>query len=222
MRVVAGSAKGTKLLAVPGQGTRPIRDRVKTSLFDILRPRISGLDMLDLFAGSGSVGIEALSQGAASCTFIDLGDKAIATIKKNLARTGFSDRAEVRHTDAFGYLRGTKKTFDLIYLAPPQYKNLWAEALHHLAERPELLRRPSEGSDRGPAAGLAIVQIDPKEYESLDLGTIHETRQKRYGNSLLVFFERASVPTPGSIGAGSLGPTNDLAPNAWIEGGDPA
>ena len=101
MRVVAGSARGKKLFVVPGQGTRPILDRVKTSLFDILRPRIPGMNMLDLFAGSGSVGIEALSQGAAHCTFIDLGHKAIATIKRNLASTGFSDRAEVRQADAF-------------------------------------------------------------------------------------------------------------------------
>ena len=87
MRVVAGSARGKKLSVVPGHGTRPILDRVKTSLFDVLRPRMPGMDMLDLFAGSGSVGIEALSQGAASCTFIDCGDKAIATIRKNLALT---------------------------------------------------------------------------------------------------------------------------------------
>src|SRR5207237_8628632 len=133
MRVVAGSARGKKLLVVPGGGMRPILDRVKTSLFDILRPRIPNMNMLDLFAGSGSVGIEALSQGAAHCTFIDLGHKAVATIKRNLANTGFSDRADVLHTDAFGYLRGTKSSFDLIYIAPPQYKNLWVEAMRKIA-----------------------------------------------------------------------------------------
>ena len=80
MRVVGGSARGATLLLVPGDGTRPILDRVKTALFDILRPRISGAVMLDLFGGSGSVGIEALSQGAAHCTFIERGHKAVATI----------------------------------------------------------------------------------------------------------------------------------------------
>src|SRR6059058_5044469 len=104
MRVVGGSARGKRLLVVPGRGTRPILDRVKTSLFDILRPRIAGMEMLDLFAGSGSVGIEALSQGAAFCTFLDLGRQAVATIERNLANTGFSDRAEVRRMDAFEYL----------------------------------------------------------------------------------------------------------------------
>jgi 16S rRNA (guanine966-N2)-methyltransferase len=191
MRVVAGSARGKKLLAVPGHGTRPIVDRVKTSLFDILRPRIAGMRVLDLFAGSGSVGIEALSQGAAHCTFIDLGDKAVATIKKNLAFTGFSDRAEVRHTDAFSYLKAAQHDYDLIYVAPPQYKNLWVKAMHQIDARPELLRRLPAESPEDHSPGLAIVQIDPREYELLDLGTIQETRQKRYGNSLLLFYEHS-------------------------------
>jgi 16S rRNA (guanine(966)-N(2))-methyltransferase RsmD len=198
MRVVAGSARGKKLLLVPGHGTRPILDRVKTSLFDILRPRITDMNMLDLFAGSGSVGIEALSQGAASCTFIDCGHKAVSTIKRNLATTGFADRADVQHRDAFEYLRGTQRSFDLIYVAPPQYKNLWVKAMHQVAGRPELLRRPPPGSGEYPASGLAIVQIDPKEYESLDLGEVRETRQKSYGKSLLVFFELGSGPASDS------------------------
>jgi len=189
MRVVGGSARGQKLLVVPGQGTRPILDRVKTSLFDILRPRISGIDMLDLFAGSGSVGIEALSQGAGSCTFIDLGYKAVATIKKNLASTGFADRAQVLHTDAFDYLKKTKQQFDLIYVAPPQYRDLWAEAMRHLALRPDLLRPSPAEPAADQAAGQVIVQIHPKEYGSLGWDNIRETRQKRYGNTLLVFFE---------------------------------
>jgi 16S rRNA (guanine966-N2)-methyltransferase len=197
MRVVAGSARGKKLLVVPGHGTRPILDRVKTALFDILRPRMAGMDVLDLFAGSGSVGIEALSQGAAHCTFIDLGHPAVATIKKNLATTGFSDRAEVRQADALAYLAGTGRAFDLIYVAPPQYKNLWVEAMRRIAARPELLRGPSAEAGEEPDSGLVIVQIDPKEYESLDLGEIREVRQKRYGNTLLVFFERPGVSAPG-------------------------
>ncbi len=197
MRVVGGSVRGQKLLVVPGHGTRPILDRVKTSLFDILRPRISGMHMLDLFAGSGSVGIEALSQGAAFCTFIDLGYKAVTTIKKNLASTGLADRGEVLHTDAFEYLRGTKKQFDLIYIAPPQYKNLWSEAMRHLNDRPDLLRPSPAEPAADLSTGQVIVQIHPKEYRSLGLDNIHEMRQKRYGNTLLVFFERSEAGPPG-------------------------
>ena len=123
------------------RGLAPILDRVKTALFDILRPRIAGMTVLDLFAGSGSVGIEALSQGAAHCTFIDRGHKAVATIKKNLEATGLGDRADVLHGDALGYLKATTKTFDFIYVAPPQYKGLWLEAMRLVGRR---LAAPSE------------------------------------------------------------------------------
>jgi 16S rRNA (guanine(966)-N(2))-methyltransferase RsmD len=192
VRVVAGTAKGKQLLLVPGDGTRPILDRVKTALFDVVRPRIAGMHVLDLFAGSGSVGIEALSQGAEHCTFIDVASKAVATIKKNLALTSLSDRAMVRRGDGLDFLRTTSGTFDLIYIAPPQYKHLWVEAMRRLAERPELLRGSPAEPEEAAASGMAIVQIDPREYERLDLGEIGETRQKRYGNTLLVFFERIS------------------------------
>jgi 16S rRNA (guanine(966)-N(2))-methyltransferase RsmD len=192
LRVVGGSARGKSLLVVPGKGTRPILDRVKTALFDILRPRIEGTRVLDLFAGSGSVGIEALSQGAAHCTFIDLGREAIATIKKNIDSTGFSANAIVRQTNGLDFLKTATGPFDLIYIAPPQYKNLWVEAMQLLATRPELLAPPRpDDDDTDDSSGLAIVQIDPREYESLDLGDLREIRQKRYGNTLLVFFERA-------------------------------
>lgn len=191
MRVVGGSARGKPLLVVPGKGTRPILDRVKTALFDILRPRIDGVRVLDLFAGSGSVGIEALSQGAAHCTFIDLGREAIATIKKNLDSTGFAAKATVRQTNGLEFLKTATGAFDLIYIAPPQYKNLWVETMQLLAARPELLTPPSpDDEDTDETAGLAIVQMDPREYQSLELGDLREIRQKRYGNTLLVFFER--------------------------------
>jgi 16S rRNA (guanine966-N2)-methyltransferase len=189
MRVVAGSAKGKQLLLVPGSGTRPIMDRVKESLFDILRPRIEGMRVLDLFAGSGSVGIEALSQGAAFCTFIDRERSAVATIKKNLASTGLAERALVLHTDALGFLVGLRQTFDLIYVAPPQYKRLWAEALRRIAVPVQVECVSSAEQECDRADSLVIAQIDPKEYESLELGALREVRQKRYGNTLLVFYE---------------------------------
>lgn len=180
MRVIGGFAKGRKLLAVPGDTTRPILDRVKTALFDILRPEISGAVVLDLFAGSGSVGIEALSQGAAHCTFLDLAPAAVETIRKNIASVNLADKAEIRSMDAFTYLRNTKKEFDLIYVAPPQYEGLWIEALRFIAERPALLR----------GSGTVIVQIDPREYERLILTALLETERRRYGNTELVFYKK--------------------------------
>lgn len=179
MRVVAGKAKGTKLESVPGDTTRPILDRVKTALFDIIRPQLHNISVLDLFAGSGSVGIEALSQGASHCTFIDLSDKAIETIKDNLKRTHLEEKATIRRSDAFAFLKKANKNYDLIYIAPPQYKSLWVEAMYAIAERPELLNK----------GGNIICQIDPCEYETLNLVDFTEDSQRKYGNTLLVFFK---------------------------------
>jgi 16S rRNA G966 N2-methylase RsmD len=92
--------------------------------------------------------------------------------------TDLSGKAEVRHTDAFIYLKNTTRTFDLIYVAPPQYKGIWIEAMRVIAERPHLLNR----------GGMIIVQIDPKEYEPLDISAFRETQQRRYGNTILVFY----------------------------------
>lgn len=182
MRVVSGSAKGRNLLAVPGDTTRPILDRVKTALFDTIRADIQGAAVLDLFAGSGSVGIEALSQGAATCVFLDVAPKAIETIKKNVATCGFESRAEVRSNDAFTYLRNTNRSFDLIYIAPPQYKGMWIDAMHFIGERPQLIT----------PEGMVIVQIDPKEYEPLTLTSFIEGEQRRYGNTSLIFYTPAT------------------------------
>lgn len=179
MRVIGGTAKGKKLEAVPGDSTRPILDRVRTALFDILRPHLSEAKVLDLFSGTGSVGIEALSQGASSCVFLDIEKKAIQTIEANLKTTGLTAHAKVRSMDAFRFLRSSKEAFDLIYVAPPQYQDLWSQAMRAIAERPALLAPD----------GIIVVQIDPKEYEQLLLSSFKEIRQKRYGNTLLVFYE---------------------------------
>ncbi|NLF26174.1 MAG: 16S rRNA (guanine(966)-N(2))-methyltransferase RsmD [Deltaproteobacteria bacterium] len=180
MRVVAGKAKGKQLRPVPHGGTRPILDRVKTALFDILRPRLAQMRMLDLFAGSGSVGIEALSQGAAHCVFIEMDQKAIQTIKQNLAHTGLEREAAVLPRDAFNFIKSCQAAFDLIYVAPPQYMGMWAKALRGIDRHLEILT----------PGGWVIAQIDPKEYQPLELDTLSETRQKKYGNTLLVFYER--------------------------------
>ena len=179
MRVVGGKAKGRQLKVVPGDTTRPILDRVKTALFDIIRFEIQDAIVLDVFAGTGAVGIEALSQGAKHCTFLDLAKAATKVIKSNVETCELEDQAEIRNTDSFKYIRNTSKSFDLIYVAPPQYKTIWVDMMRLLAERPELLN--SDGS--------IIVQIDPKEYEELQLETMEEIKQKKYGNTTLVFYK---------------------------------
>src|SRR5438874_6052186 len=105
MRVVTGEAKGRKLKGPRTIGTRPIIDRVKQALFNIIAARVEDARFLDLFAGTGSVGIEALSRGAASATFIEMNHKVLALVRENLQITGLADRAETFHADAFKFLQ---------------------------------------------------------------------------------------------------------------------
>jgi len=138
--------------------------------------------VLDLFAGSGAVGIEALSEGAASCTFLDIEPQAIRTIEENLEETDFMEKSDVRCIDAFRFLRRATDSFDLIYVAPPQYKGLWVEALQAIGENPTLVR----------AGGLVVAQIDPREDETVELTGFTEIDRRKYGNTALVFWEKES------------------------------
>jgi len=166
--------------------TRPILDRVKTALFDILRPAVQGRRVYDMFAGSGSVGIEALSQGAAHCVFVDLSKAAVKTILANLERTHLLEQSEVLQRDTLRFLKGTEQVFDIIFIAPPQYKQLWVKALQTVDTKPECLA----------ATGRIIVQIDPKEDEAVTLQTLKEIDRRRYGNTMLLFYERLPVSQP--------------------------
>ena len=120
MRVIAGSARGRQLVAPRGTVTRPITDRVKETLFGILAERVIDARVLDLYAGSGSIGIEALSRGAASCEFVELDRRASAAIRENLERTGVAEDASVHQVDVLRYLsRAADDRFNLAFLDPP-------------------------------------------------------------------------------------------------------
>lgn len=180
LRVIAGSARGKRLKPVPGETTRPIMDRVKEALFSIIGPYIVGATMLDLYAGTGSVGIEALSRGAASVTFNDLNRRAIATIEENLRITKLEERARITAMDAMILLSNAPDVaVDYIYIAPPQYKNLWRLTLETLDKYPAWLHEDS----------IVVVQIDPSESQSLTLKHLTEYDRRRYGNTLLLFYE---------------------------------
>jgi 16S rRNA (guanine(966)-N(2))-methyltransferase RsmD len=185
MRVIAGSAKGRRLFAVPGQSTRPITDRVKEALFNILADAVVDARFLDLFAGTGSVGIEALSRGASHATFVDCDRRAIATVRRNLEITHLADYATVLQRDAFRFAHEYASVpFDLIHVAPPQYQGLWSRTLHAL-----------EGSPLLVPGTLVVVQIYPKEFESLDLAHLVLSDQRTYGSTMLCFYEASSPPT---------------------------
>lgn len=186
MRVIAGSARGIRLNPVPGTQTRPISDRVKQSLFDILSDRLAGARVLDLFAGSGSVGIEALSRGASSAVFVERHHQAIRTIHANLERTHLANRGRVVRSDVFQFLSRHAEPHDLVYVAPPQYQGLWATTLRALDDCPGWLS----------SGGLIIVQIFPKEFEKLAMSFLELTDQRRIGSTSLLFYEPSAGSEP--------------------------
>jgi len=119
VRVIAGSAKGRTLDAPRGGATRPATDRIRESLFAILEPVLGDAHVLDLFAGAGTLGIEALSRGAARVTFVERSAEALKSLRKNLAATGFADRADVSAANVLAFLDGVAGPFDLVFCDPP-------------------------------------------------------------------------------------------------------
>jgi 16S rRNA (guanine966-N2)-methyltransferase len=179
MRVIAGSARGHKLQSVPGDSTRPITDRAKEALFSILGDWIIETRVLDLFGGTGAVGIEALSRGATFAYLIDRNRKAVQTIQANLAHTKLERQATVAQGDSFAFLESYRgEPFDLIYIAPPQYQGMWHKALTLVDQRPELLA----------PFGAVIVQIHPREDETVELSFLEEYDRREYGSVMLTFY----------------------------------
>ena len=181
LRVIAGSAKGRRLRMVPGNQARPIRDQVKEALFNILGPALHDSNFSDLFAGTGSVGIEALSRGAAHATFVEQHPAALQTIRENLELTALMDRAKLIQADVFEWInRQSGGSHDFAYVAPPQSFKLWSKAVRLLDREPQRLN---------PDAWV-IAQINPREYRPLELETLVEFDRRTYGRTQLVFYER--------------------------------
>jgi 16S rRNA (guanine966-N2)-methyltransferase len=182
MRVIAGSAKGIRLASVPGKSTRPITDQVKEALFNIIGAEVVGKTFLDLFGGTGAVGIEALSRGAEHAVFLEIQYQAYKVIQNNLDATGLASYATTYKMDAFKYIRErTPQVFDFIYIAPPQYRFIWEKAMATLDENPEWTGLES----------TVIVQIHPKELTNkLTYVNFQEFDQRSYGDTLLIFYER--------------------------------
>ncbi|MFZ6029110.1 MAG: 16S rRNA (guanine(966)-N(2))-methyltransferase RsmD [Chloroflexota bacterium] len=181
LRVIGGKARGRKLQIVPGDTTRPITDQVKEALFNIIGNDIEGATLLDLFGGTGAVGIEALSRGAAFVRMLDLNRRAVAIMRANLAHCDLQDGAEVQQADAFKVLESAPdRAFEYVYIAPPQYKEMWKKALHLLDGNPGWM---------SPDAWV-IVQIHPVEYETPTLLTIEAFDRRQYGGTTLLFYQK--------------------------------
>lgn len=181
MRVIAGEAKGRRLVAPKGLATRPTADRVREALFDILGPRVAGAEVLDLFAGSGAVGIEALSRRAARAVFVERDRAAVAALRQNLVRLGLEPRARVLVRDVEAALselvrRGAR--FDLVFLDPPYAGDLAARILAVLGK----------GAPLAPG-GLVIAQHRTKSALPEIEGRLRRLRTRRFGETSLTFFE---------------------------------
>lgn len=136
MRVITGSARGRKLITVEGaELVRPTTDRVKEAIFSAIQFEIEGAVVLDLFAGSGQLGIEALSRGAEKCYFADNAAASIKAVRSNIESTGFSDKAQIVNMPFLAFLKSTRETFDIALLDPPYGKRLIQKALPQLTEK---------------------------------------------------------------------------------------
>lgn len=133
MRVITGTARGRRLETLPGDATRPTSEKVKESLFSAIQFDIEGRRVLDLFAGSGQLGIEALSRGASGCVFVDKNTDAVQIIRRNLQHTGLAANAQVLGTDAMSYLTRPGDRFDLVFLDPPYTSGLLLPILEKVA-----------------------------------------------------------------------------------------
>jgi 16S rRNA (guanine966-N2)-methyltransferase len=178
-RVIAGTARSVRLEA-PGEGTRPLADRVKQTLFAILEPELRGATFLDLFAGSGAGGIEALSRGAAHATFVERDAGAIRTIKANLQRTGLAERATVIRSEALAWLRdparATESRRDLALLDPP-YEETAALATALDALGPLL----------SPHARV-VAKHFWRDAPPARVGLLASDRERRFGETTLTFY----------------------------------
>lgn len=179
MRVISGAARRMILLAPKGQNTRPSADRIKENLFNILSPNIPGARFLDMFCGSGAIGIEALSRGASEACFVDSSQEAIDITQANLARTNLTPRAAVLHMSAqraISQLEREDRWFDIIFMDPPYGSSL----INHVLDDLGILL--ADGGILVVECGGDNAPVTPGHLELYD--------EREYGNTRLLFYVR--------------------------------
>lgn len=181
MRVISGLARGTKLKTIESDTTRPTLDRVKESLFNILQDKLKGAVVLDLFAGSGALGIEALSRGAQKAYFCDKNFEAVKVIKENLSKTRFLDKSIVYNSDYVNAIKKIKEEISIVFLDPPYKLDLAVSAVNELIKQ-KLITKDS----------LIIIETDEinrdiKEVQKIENVEVIDTR--KYGRANLIFIK---------------------------------
>ncbi len=185
MRVISGSAKGRSLKAVPGMGTRPTTDKVKEAIFSMIGPYFDGGVVLDLFAGTGGLGIEALSRGMERSIFIDIEKKSVDTVQHNLAASGLKERAEVYRNDAGRALKALAKRgmqFDLVFLDPP-YRMKWTADLIGTMEQLGLLQTHA----------IVVAEHDGADVLPEEVSGLTQERRAEYGETAVTIYRRRSL-----------------------------
>jgi 16S rRNA (guanine(966)-N(2))-methyltransferase RsmD len=177
MRVITGTARGRRLVAPPGAATRPTSDRVKEAIFSIIQFEIEQADVIDLFAGSGQLGIEALSRGARAAVFVDSAREAQTAIRENLTATGLAERARVVAGEAASFLSGSREKFDILLLDPPYQKGILQEILPMLEDK----IRPG---------GIILCESELKEEIPENVGLFSVRRDYRYGKTKVTTFRQ--------------------------------
>ena len=180
MRVISGKAKGMTLKTIDGNLTRPTRDMVREALFSILINYVQDSTFLDLFAGSGAIGIEALSRGASFCMFIDSNPLCIKVIRENVEKAKFSTLSQIYNTDYKNAIsKLEEQSFDIIYIDPPYNKEMGIEAIRLVSERNILKHK-----------GIIILETDTNEVVPDIVGIYEKFNYKRYGRNILSLFRR--------------------------------
>ncbi|WP_267127629.1 16S rRNA (guanine(966)-N(2))-methyltransferase RsmD [Thermoanaerobacter thermohydrosulfuricus] len=181
LRVIAGKLKGRKVKSLEGNEVRPTADRVKESLFNILMNKIEGSIFLDLFAGTGNIGIEALSRGAQFCYFVDKSLKSIKCIRENVTELNLVPFAKILHRDVLKVIEMLDKNntkFDIIFLDPPYYQNLVDKTLIKLGEA-KVLKED----------GIIIAEHHKNDKVRERYGNLVKIRENKYGETILSFYK---------------------------------
>ena len=179
MRVITGKARGVVLKTPDGQTTRPTAERVKEALFSVINFDIPGMEVLDLFGGTGQLGIEALSRGAKSAVFVDAGEPACKLIRENLKRTKLEGCAKVVRADYLTYLRGCKEKFGIIFLDPPYAEVFLENALNCITE-----------IDILQSGGIIVAERPLEKVEMPDFPGYSRSKDYKYGNTLVTLYRK--------------------------------
>ena len=181
MRVISGKVRGLKLDTPKNLDVRPTTDRVKESLFNIINPYIRESNILDLFAGTGSLGIECLSRGAKNCIFVDKSKESIGIVKSNIKKARVENESTILNIDfkdAVKRLSVQKQKFDVIFMDPPYYENMFIDCLKSIDEF-SLLKED----------GLVVVEHDTNDLFDDNIGRLYKSREKKYGNTTITFYK---------------------------------